>query len=134
MYSPRFGPDVRDNQSEIATMELAHFRFSISDCRFEIARVVPNCQSKIGNWQSEMLLSLRELEALARTFLSVLLAFLDSRIARDQSGLLQGRSQIAVVFDQCARDAVTDRSRLSRRSTTRDINENVEFVHRLRHL
>src|SRR2546430_13521525 len=88
-----------------------------------------NRQSTIGNVSS-----LRELEALARTLLSVLLTFLNPRIARDQSGLLQGGSQIAVVFDQCARDAVTNRTRLPGRPAARNINQHVKFVCSLSHL
>ena len=54
------------------------------------------------------MLSLRELEALTRALLSVLLPLFDSRIAGYQAGLLQSRPQIAVVFDQRARDAMTN--------------------------
>src|SRR5205807_1892864 len=85
-----------------------------------------NRQSTIGND-----LSLRELEALARTLLSVLLTFFDSRIAGNQSRLLQRRPQISVVFDESARDAMTNGARLSRGAAASDVYKDVELVRRL---
>src|SRR5712692_904285 len=96
--------------------------------------MIRNCQSKIGNWQSAMFLSLRELESLARALLSVLLAFLDTRIARDQSRVFQCRPQVAIVFNQSSRDSVTNRAGLARRSAASDIYEHIELVCRLSQL
>ena len=79
-------------------------------------------------------LPLAELEALARALLSVLLPLFDSRIARYQARLLQRRPQIAVVFNQRARDAMTNGACLSRRSAARHINEDVELVRSFSHL
>src|SRR6267142_1763370 len=80
--------NFRDNQSESR-----QWNSEISNLRFEISK-----------------LSLRELEALARALLSVLLAFFDPRIARDQSRVLQGRPQVAVVLNQCSGNSVTNRA------------------------
>jgi hypothetical protein len=77
-------------------------------------------------------LSLRELEALARTLLSVLFAFLNTRIARNQSCLLQCRPQVGVVFHQGAGDAVANRAGLARWPTARDINQHIKLAGRLR--
>jgi hypothetical protein len=72
-------------------------------------------------------LALRELETLARTLLSVLLALFDPRITRYQSGLFQCRPQFVVVFNQRACDAVTNSPGLSRRTATSDVNNDIEF-------
>ena len=79
-------------------------------------------------------LSFRELETLARSLLPVLLAFLNSGIARDQTRLLQSRPQVGVVFHQSAGDTVTNCPRLSRRTTAVYIDQDVEFACRLRQL
>src|ERR1051325_44704 len=79
-------------------------------------------------------LSLRELEALARALLPVLLAFLDARVACDEPRLLQGRTQVRVKFHQSARYAVADSSGLARRAASRDVDEDVELVGCLRQL
>src|SRR6266849_1923232 len=96
--------------------------------------MIRNCQSKIGNWQSAMFLSFRELEPLARALLSVLLAFLDPRIARDQSRVFQCRPQVAVVLNQSTRNSVTNRAGLARRSATCDVDEHIELACRLSQL
>jgi hypothetical protein len=80
------GPDVRDNQSESRQWTL-----EISDLKFEISKKLqlqrgPNRDKPAPQGPPD--LSLRELEALARALLAVFLAFLDSRIARNQSCLL----------------------------------------------
>src|SRR5436305_1127556 len=115
-------------------MDLSHLRFSISDCRFEKFLVLTNCQSKSSNWQSAIVLSFRELKALARAFLSVLLAFLDARIARDQSRQFQCRPQIIVVFNQRASNPMANCAGLARRSAAGYINQHVEFVRSLRQM
>src|SRR5882762_11246751 len=71
--------------------------------------------------------SFRKLEALAGAFLSILLTFFDSRVARDQAGLFQWGSQISIVFKQRARNTVADSARLSCRSTTTNINQNIKL-------
>src|SRR5713226_6809421 len=91
--------------------------FEISDLKFEISK-----------------LSLRELEALARALLSVLLAFLDPRIARDQSRVFQGRPQVAVVLNQSSRNSVTNRSGLARWSAAGNVHQHVELGCRLSQL
>src|SRR5207245_2337115 len=88
---------------------------------------IKNWQLKIGNAR----LSLRELEALARALLSVLLTFFDARIARHQSGPLQRGPQLVVVFNQRARNAVTNRACLSRGSAAGNIHYYVELARRL---
>src|SRR5712691_3422149 len=112
MYSPRSCLNSEGNQSEIATMDS-----EISDLKFEISK-----------------LSLRELESLARALLSVLLAFLDPRIARDQSRVLQCRPQVAIVLNQSSCDSVANRAGLACRSAAGDVDEHDELVCRLRQL
>src|SRR5258707_15469452 len=83
----------------------------ISDLEFRNSNFeVRNPQSAIRN----SCLSLRELEALARALLSVLLSLFDPRIACNQAGLLQSRAQVRIELDQRPRDAVPDRARLPR--------------------
>src|SRR6266850_387480 len=75
----------------------------------------------------ESSLSFRELEALARTLLSVLLAFFDSRIACYQSGLFQGRPQIGIEFKQRPGNAMADCSCLTSWTTTTNIDHNIKL-------
>ena len=79
-------------------------------------------------------LSFRELETLARAFLTVFFTFLLARVARNESGFFQSRAQIDVVFHQRARDAVPHRAGLSGSSAARDVDENVELVRRVSQL
>src|SRR6266705_6686839 len=74
-------PKISGQPIKIATME---FRFRISKCEMRIGETrVPEFESAIRN--SQFSSPLRELEALARALLSVLLAFLDAGIACDQA-------------------------------------------------
>src|SRR5712692_11879227 len=84
-------PKSRDNQSKSR-----QWNSEISNLRFEISK-----------------LSLRELESLARALLSILLAFLDPRIARDQARMFQGRPQVAVVLNQGSGNSMTNRPGLA---------------------
>src|SRR5215213_10239413 len=79
-------------------------------------------------------LSLRELEALARALLPVLLALLDAGVARDQAGVLERGAQVCVELDQGACDAVANRAGLARGSAALDVDQDVEFAGRLRQL
>src|SRR5437660_650371 len=81
-----------------------------------------------------MVLSLRELEALAGAFLSVLLAFLDAGIAGNQARLFQRRSQVAVVFNQGPRDPVTNSAGLASGATAGNVYQHVKLVRRLSQL
>src|SRR5918912_3769156 len=83
------------------------------------------------NPQSAIGLPFRELEALARALLSVLLAFFDARVARDEPRMLQGRAQVGVEFDERARDAVADRAGLACWPASIHVDENVKLVRRL---
>src|SRR4029079_17633827 len=58
-------------------------------------------------------LPLTELEALARTLLSVLLPLLDARVARQEALFLEPRPELEVVFHQRARDPEPQRARLT---------------------
>src|SRR4051812_29008180 len=58
-------------------------------------------------------LSLAELEALARSFLSVFLSLLDARVSRQESRLLEALAQRDVLFPARARDAEAQRAGLS---------------------
>lgn len=84
-------------------MDFGDFRFSIADCQFLILYRL--CcypfnakQLAIGIWQSEMLLSLGELEALASALLSILLSFFDAWVTCDQTCLLERWTKIRVVL------------------------------------
>src|SRR2546423_14944625 len=113
-------------------MDLGYFRFSIADCRFfklryRSCRYLSNAmQLAIGSWQSEMFLSLRELEAFAAALLPMLLTFLDTRVARNQTCLFQRGTKICIVFQQRPRDAVANRSCLSCWSATTNIDQNIK--------
>src|SRR3954464_4704315 len=74
-----------------------------------------------------------ELEALARALLSVLLAFLDARVARQEAFLLQSRPQFEVVFHQRPRNAQAQRSGLAGDAAARDGGEYIEFIGRFGH-
>src|SRR5438045_3146490 len=67
-----------------------------------------------------------ELEAFPRSRHAVLLAFLRARVACEQSLALERLSQLAVVLDERARDAETDRAGLSRDAAAGDGRQNVE--------
>ena len=75
-----------------------------------------------------MLLSLGKLEAFPSTLLSVLLAFLDSGIAGHQTCMLESWTKIGIELEQRSRNAVSDRSRLARRTTAGDIDDEVKLV------
>src|SRR2546421_9405900 len=76
-------------------------------------------------------LAFRELEALARALLAVLLALLDARVACDEARLLQGGPEVGVKFHQRARDAVAHRAGLPGGAAARDVDEDVELRRRL---
>src|SRR6185503_8994405 len=76
--------------------------------------------------------ALGELEAGAGAALTVLLALLHARIAREEAGLLEALAQLAVVDLQRARDAVADRSGLAARAAAVHRDDDVELVDRLR--
>src|SRR5215211_6460928 len=81
-----------------------------------------------------MSLSLRKLETLSRTFLSVFLALLDPWVAGHKTGMLESRTKIRVEFEQRSRDAVSDRSRLARWTTTRNVDDEIKLVRGLSQL
>src|SRR5881227_2060188 len=107
MYSPRPGSrKSRDNQSKSRQW---NFELRIANCELEKQEFL-NSKSAIRN--SQFSSPLRELESLARALLSVLLAFLDPRIARDQARMFQGRPHVAVVLNQSSGNSVTNRAGL----------------------
>src|SRR5687768_3391483 len=73
-------------------------------------------------------LPLAELEAFARSLLSVLLAFLDARVARQEARLLEPLPQLDVVLDERARDPEPQRSRLAGGAAAGDRGQHVELV------
>src|SRR3954468_11184397 len=76
-------------------------------------------------------LALRELEAGAGALLSVLLALLHARIAREEAGLLEALAKFGVVDLKRARDAVANRSGLAARAAAVDGHDDIEAVRRL---
>src|ERR1041384_6887040 len=75
-----------------------------------------------------MCLSLRKLEPLPSTLLSVLLAFLDSRITGYKTGEFESRTKVGVEFEQRSSDAVSNRSSLARRTTASHIDNQIKLV------
>ena len=63
------------------------------------------------------ILALRELGSLTCLLETVLAAFLLTRITRNEACLLECRAQLCVHLNQCACDAVTDRTRLTGRTS-----------------
>jgi len=82
----------------------------------------------------DLQLSLRELEALARAFLTVLLSLFDPRIAGNQSGLLQSRPQVRIELNQGPRNAMPDRTRLPGRTAAGNVNNHIKLVCGVRQL
>src|ERR1043165_885754 len=73
-------------------------------------------------------LPLRELEALARALLPVLLALFGARVARHESRVLERGPEVCVELHQSARDAVAHCAGLPRRASARDVDDDVELV------
>src|ERR1700674_467750 len=59
---------------------------------------------------------------------SVLLALLHARVAREQSGLLQGWPEVRVVLDECSGDAVRDRTGLATSTAAEHLDADVELA------
>src|SRR5574341_1454916 len=78
-------------------------------------------------------LTLAELEPGAGALLSVLLALLDARVARQEAGLLELDAQLGVVLAERSRDRVSDGARLGGHAAAVDRGYDVELVVRLRH-
>src|SRR5438445_13840204 len=87
-------------------------------------------QSRDNGFKLSIALSFRELETLARSFLSVLLAFLDARISCNQAGLFQGWTKVGVILHQSAGNTVPNSPGLSRRAAAIYVYQNVELVNR----
>jgi hypothetical protein len=132
MYSPQFmAPRLKSNQSE-----LWQWILGISDFQLPIANsfLYRLCchpfnakQLAIGIWQSEMLLSLGELEALAGALLPVLLAFFDAWVTRDQTCLLERRTKVRVVFKQRPRNPMSNSAGLSGRSAAANVDQDIKL-------
>jgi hypothetical protein len=97
-------------------MDSRDFRFLIFDLvpallKPELDRQI---QSKIKNQKSKIssVLSLRKLETFPSTLLSVLLPFLDTRVAGYKTCLFQRRTKVRIVFKQSASYPMTDRAGL----------------------
>src|SRR5260370_16805442 len=79
-------------------------------------------------------LTLRELEALARAFLSVLLAFLHWRIARQKSVLAQRRAQLWIKSRNRTRQSHAHRASLSAYAAAMRRHHHVHLVRDIREL
>src|SRR5205823_7106303 len=79
---------------------------------------------------SSLPLPFAELETLARPLLPVLLALLDTRVARQEAFLLEPRPQLEVVLNQRARDAEAQRASLASNADARNRSEHVELIGR----
>ena len=74
------------------------------------------------------MLSLRKLEPFARALLPVLLALLDARIARHETCMFERWTKVGIELEQCSCNAVPDRSRLARWTTTAHVDDEVKLV------
>src|SRR5712691_8345012 len=90
--------------------------------------------TRVTTMESKISLPLRELEALTRAFLSILLPLFDAWITRNQACLLQSWTKVRVEFDQSASNAVTNRARLARGTAPFNINQKVKLIRRLSQL
>src|SRR5262245_44925185 len=102
-------------------------RLSILDSRSSIF----NLRFSILDLRSPKRLAFRELQALSRALLTVLLTLFGARVAREQSGPLELLPQLGVELDQRARDAVTHRAGLAGYAAAVDVDHYVEFVDRV---
>src|SRR6187551_510110 len=73
-------------------------------------------------------LTFRELESRTGTLLPVFLAFLLTRVTRDEARLFQCRTQVRIKFHQRTRNAVTHGTGLSGLSAAVDIDVDVKFL------
>jgi hypothetical protein len=82
-------------------------------------------QSAIKNQKSKIssVLSLRKLEAFPSTLLSVLLPFLDTRVAGHKTCLFQRRTKVRIVFKQSASYPMPDRTGLPGGAATLYVNQ-----------
>src|SRR2546427_37519 len=126
MYSPRPGSRNLGTTNQNRDNGISIWNFEMRNANWR------NKSSLIRNPQFSS--PLRELEALARALLSVLLAFLDARIACDQACVFQSRSQVAVVLNQSSRNSVTNRAGLARWSAAGNVDQHVELGRRLSQL
>jgi hypothetical protein len=69
-------------------------------------------------------------EPFARSLLSVLLAFLDARVARQEAGLLQPLPQLDVVFHEGAGDPEPQRAGLAGDSSAADRGQHIKLIGR----
>src|SRR5918912_3031836 len=141
MYSPPpWNLPSRKQPIKTATMDSSDFRFAIADLRFgrwtidDLKRAscpssmvyrpssAFNRKSKIANS-----LAFRELEALVRALLPVLLALFVAGVAGNQPGLLERAPQVGVEFDERACNPVTNCPGLSGRPTAVHIDQHVEL-------
>src|SRR6202167_4323775 len=81
-----------------------------------------------------VLLPLAELEAPTRAFLSVFLAFLHARIARQKTVLAQRRTQLRIQLRERASNAHSHRSGLSAYAAALDLRLYLDLVQHLREL
>src|SRR3984885_9605877 len=77
-------------------------------------------------------LSLAELEPATRALLSVLLAFLHTRVAGQESVLAQRRTQLRVQLGEGARNAHAHRSGLAADAATLDLCAHLDLIEHLR--
>jgi hypothetical protein len=76
--------------------------------------------------------SLRELEAFSRSGLPVFFAFLHTRIARQEPGLLQDLPELGAEIDKSACDAMLYGAGLAVHSATFDIHDHIKFAQGVR--
>jgi hypothetical protein len=96
---PRATNPSHDNGFENFGFRIADFEISNPQSAIENQTTdSDDFKSEIRNPNSEILLSFRELKTLASALLAILLALFDARVARDQTGLLQGGTKVSIEF------------------------------------
>src|SRR6185436_14683913 len=81
--------------------------------------------------QINLRLTFRELEAFARSRLTIFLALLHSRVAPQKAQLLQNRPQVCVELNQRPGYAVLDRASLTMHTAAFNKNDHVELAERV---
>ena len=71
-------------------------------------------------------LTFRELETSASSALAIFFTFFGARITRQEAGMFERRTEVRVVVDECASDAVEHGASLTRFATAANVDDDVE--------
>lgn len=73
-------------------------------------------------------LTFRELETGASGALTIFFTFFGARITRQETGMFEGRTEVGIVIDERASNAVKDGASLSGFTAAADVDDDVEIV------